>query len=125
MVFFEVVRAVLSLDLGWLLEFVELNIFGLFIAAAAGYYFTGGKKAFLFFWLICFIIWANLDWAMMTGWVILGAGFLGLHYVTRVFAAVMAEEYPALRERMPLVLNTQFWIVFIGFNVWLILTATG
>lgn len=112
-----------NLDLDWFIFLVSNNIFWLFAFFAAAFILSGGKSfSESLSWFIAgvFYVWVSVDSTKLFGWVLLGAAFLGLHYITRMSVVMFGESVSALKPRFTLLLLIQFSIVYTAYNVYIL-----
>ena len=109
----------MALDFAWIAGLILSNLHWVFALFAAGFLFYDGKKAIMPFLTIVFLLWAFFDFSAVTGWAFAVAGFIALHYISRVAIMTFCEDVEKLRDILPVIFVLQFLTVFVIFNIFL------
>src|SRR3989338_3053720 len=118
-ILFDAIAATLALDLNWWLWIIMNNLFWVFGFMVAAYCLYGSKKIFPGFIVITFITWVGTEFVAHSGWVMFGAIFLALHYITRLAVAGVSESIPGLQKNLPFILALQFLVILIIYNIFM------
>lgn len=113
----EVLSHLLSFDFGWIFSLLINNLPWIFAMGAAAYFFFQGKNPLLGFIVLVTFIWSLMDFTKSIGWLYLVAGFLTVHYITRMAMLTFASDVPALKNKLLLIAAFQYWIWLTIFNL--------
>ena len=119
MVFFEAIHSLVNLDIGFFIDILMGNLLWIFIIYAMIHFFTNGKRTFYFFVLFSLVIWAFLDFDVLTGMTWTAASFLVLLYMTKLALFAWAENSEYLKNKLFLLSEVHFVILILFFTFFL------
>jgi hypothetical protein len=119
---FDFLNALLSLDIGWFIWMLKANIIYLFAFSAICFFFweKNMRKVPVAVLLFIIVAWSWVTFAMISGWVFLAGSFLAINYILKIASLTVAEETPALKNKLPLVNELLFVALLIGYNLLLV-----
>ncbi len=115
-IFFEFLYHLMSLDLGWILQFVYDNLFWVFALMAVSFFILEGKRTLSYFFILVFVVWITFDFPILIGWTFYIAPILGLLYVIRLAVITIAEHDVVLQQYLRVLWVALWWIILIWVN---------
>lgn len=116
MVLFEVIQALIGLDLEFFISLLFNNFFLAFGIFAAVYFFFDKKDVIIYYLAMLGIIWAFVDIETLTGLAFVSSGFLVIYYITKISLLAFAENSPSLKRYMIVLSTAQFYLAFFIYN---------
>ncbi len=116
--FFEFLKAVITLDLDWFVWVFCNNLHYLFLLTALCFFFFGPKvkKTAVATFLVCLMAWYWVDFELLSGWLLFVGGFLALYYITKIAVLTFANDIPVLKNNLVIVSEAQFLSILIIYN---------
>ena len=116
MLVWQLIQAIVNIDLMYFHSLVFKNLLWIFMFAALGYFMYPKKSLVWGVILVTMISWIAIDFTGSVGWALLSAGFLSFHYLFRLAAVMFAETNERLKKHIPLIIQIQFVVALIIFN---------
>ena len=116
---FEFFHRVITLDFSWLITLVANNLLFLFLFAALIFFFFDGKRVAIGVVAFSILVWAWMDFELISGLAVLAGGFLVIYYITKMAVLMFVNEMPELKTKLIWVSEAQFLLVFVIYNIFL------
>ncbi|MBN2126995.1 MAG: hypothetical protein JW703_01220 [Candidatus Diapherotrites archaeon] len=104
----------MNLDIGFFIDWFSGSIFILFALTALMYFFSGGKKVLKNTFLMIATVFVWIQFQELSGFIIMGAMFLGLNYILKLVLLKFAETTPSLSNKMALINEVSFIFLLVG-----------
>ncbi len=118
--FLDFLVLVLSLDLGKLVGWLLFNLHWFFMFYALMHFFQDGQKVIKGFLLFILLIFVFVDFEILTGLTVFSAGFLFLHYTTKLMVILIGENTPSLQNKLILLSSIQGYLLIAVYNLVLV-----
>jgi hypothetical protein len=116
----QLFKAIVELNLAWLVGLVFNNLFWVFAFAALACYMFPKKSLFWGAIVVWLLSWMAIDFTIAVGWVLLSAGFFCFHYIFRLAAVMFAETSDSLKKHIPLIIQLQFVAALVIYNYFIL-----
>ena len=103
--FFEFVGNLLSLNFGWVVNFLLSNLFWLFAHSLLVHILFGGKMFFRALIFLTFALWLWNDFGELSGVGFVGAQIISVYYISKIAILTFVENTPSLKNHL-LVIST-------------------
>jgi len=117
MILFEFFAHLFALDFAWIIDLIFANLFFVFAIAALIYIFWEGSHFIQVFANFFVLFWTWEVIGITAGLAIFGATFLLLNYMRAITALKIAEETPALKDKLVIVSSITFYALLIMYKV--------
>jgi hypothetical protein len=116
MLVWQLIQAIVNIDLMYFYSVIFDNLLFLFMFAALGYFMFPKRGLIWGVIMVTMISWIAIDFTAAVGWTLLSASFFCFHYIFRLAAVMFAETSDRLKKHIPLIIQLQFVVALIIFN---------